>query len=79
MNTYPWPREGPRPPRHRLLDRCAWQPWAFINDHGLPLLEMPTDRFMIVAEARAIIRRMRGDDPHAYTGTVNFGGPPSAR
>jgi hypothetical protein len=40
----------------RLIDRCQWRPWAYINDHGAPVAEMTTMLFLhVVTPARAII------------------------
>lgn len=48
-------------PAIRLLDRCKWQPWAYINDYGLPLLEVPTMLFShVVIPARSIILAAMG-------------------
>lgn len=45
-------------PTIRPVDRCKWQPWAYINDNGLPVLEVTTMLFMhVVTPARTIILR----------------------
>lgn len=53
-------------PLPRLIDRCRWQPLAWINDYGAPEREMPVALFMVVAEVRVTILRMRGDEPPLY-------------
>lgn len=51
-------------PNRRLIDRCKWLPWAYINDSGCPIQAVPPALFIaVVIPCRAIIERMMQRDP----------------